>query len=240
MEIRGRRRCKSCGTRWSYYETGSVSCPECGSRHSVGIDEERAVHTATAATLDLAPIRADVDTEPLRRLAERGNERAREFTRGYGFIDAGELVGLDETYLAAMELRYASAELSRRLDIGDRAERYFFDLLRADEGKRPDPDAVPRSMRSTRGMAYADAVEEYRSDLRTYAAEAEAEHSDGAVDGILERMSTHVRRIRALEGDVEPAVSDRLVAVARDVGRYLFEGDEEALAAAETGLDALS
>ncbi|WP_299237154.1 DUF7117 family protein [Natronomonas sp.] len=238
MEIRGRRRCKSCGTRWSYYETGSVSCPDCGSRHSVGIDEERVVHTATAATLDLAPIRADVDAEPLRRLAERGNERGREFTRGYGFIDAGELVGLDETYLAAMELRYASAELSRRMDVGDRAEQYFLSLLRADEGKRPDPDAVPRSMWSTRGMAYADAVEEYRSDLRTYA--AEGERPDAAIDGVIERMSTHVRRIRALDGDVEPAVSGRLVAVARDIGRYLSEGDEEALAAAEAGLDALA
>ena len=75
MKIRGRRECKACGTQWSYYETGEISCPSCGSRHSVGTDDERTLHTATSATLDLTPLRGSVDSEPLDRLADRANQR---------------------------------------------------------------------------------------------------------------------------------------------------------------------
>jgi DNA-directed RNA polymerase subunit RPC12/RpoP len=32
MKIRGERECTDCGTRWSYYDTASVECPQCGSR----------------------------------------------------------------------------------------------------------------------------------------------------------------------------------------------------------------
>ncbi|MXR22522.1 endonuclease Q family protein, partial [Halobacterium bonnevillei] len=53
MDVRGERECKSCGTRWSYFETGSVACPECGSVRSVGVGE-RSQHTDGNATLDLS------------------------------------------------------------------------------------------------------------------------------------------------------------------------------------------
>lgn len=236
MKIRGQRECKACGTRWSYYETGSVSCPSCGSLESVGRDEERSLHTATASTLDLTPIRRDVDSEPLRRLAERASDRAREYTRGFGFIHDGQLRTLDETYLASMELQHVASELARRMETNDDEEWYFTELLRADEGKRPDASDVPRSMRSMRGLAYANAVREYRSDVRTYL----GEHPDPAVTNALERLSSHVKRIRALEGDVDSRVSERLVVIARDIGRYLSEGDESALVRAEERLDSLA
>jgi uncharacterized Zn finger protein (UPF0148 family) len=234
MKVRGQRECKACGTRWSYYDSGSVSCPACGSLHSVGTDNERSLHTATADTLDLTPVRRKLDSEPLRRLTERASDRVRGFTRGYGFIDGGKLCELDETYLAAMELRYVARELTRRMDIGENEERYFTSLLRADEGIRPPPEDVPRSMRAMRGLAYANAVEEYRSDLRTYL----KEHPDAAVDEVIERLSSHVKRIRALDGDVDPDEAERLVAAARAIGRYLADNDERALFEAEERLDA--
>lgn len=235
MRIRGQRRCKRCETRWSYYETGSVSCPSCGSHHSVGTDDERALHTATAASLDLTQLRGAVDSESLDRLAARAADDAGEFTRGYGFVDAGRLQPLDETYLAAMELRHAAAELGRRIEVSDDEEWYFIELLRADEGVRPAPDDVPESMRAMRGLAYANAVREYRSDLRTYL----EENPDPTVDGVSERLSAHVRRIRALDGDVQPRAAEALVTAARAVGRYLADGEEGELAEAEARLRSL-
>jgi uncharacterized Zn finger protein (UPF0148 family) len=235
MKVRGRRECRECGARWSYYDTGEVACPECGSLHSVGVEEERSLHTATAATLDLAPVRNAVDDEPLRRVAERAADRCREFTRGYGFVDAGELRPLDDTYLAAMELRHVAGERARRMDVTDDEEWYFTELLRADEGARPDPESVPSSLRALRGLAYANAVREYRSDLRTYI----DEHPDPAAGGAVERLGDHVKRVLALDGDVPTREAETLVTVARDVGRYLAEGDESALAEAQNRLDGL-
>ncbi len=235
MEIRGRRECKACGTQWSYYETGAISCPACGSAHSVGTDDERTTHTATAATLDLTPIRNDLDSEPIDRLAARTSERTRAFTRGYGFIDAGRLVRIDDTYLAAMELKHVAAELSRRIDVSEEEEWYFTELLRADERVRPSTDVVPESLRDMRGLAYADAVEEYRSDVRTYLKKS----PDPTITDTLERLSTHLKRIRALDGDVPPQESETLVGAAREVGRYLADGEEGELAAAEERLDSL-
>ncbi|MCQ4332463.1 TFIIB-type zinc ribbon-containing protein [Natronomonas sp. F2-12] len=235
MKIRGRRECKACGKRWSYYETGSVSCPACGGIESVGTEDERSLHTATAATLDLTPVRRSVGSEPLRRLAERANDRARAFTRGYGFIDAGEFSEFDGTYLAAMELRSVAGELARRMETDDDEELYFTALLRADEGDRPSPEEVPDSMCGMRGLAYANAVGEYRSDLRRYL----REHPDPSVDGPLERLASHVKRIRALQGDVDPSESERLVTAARAVGRYVSGNEGGALVRAEELIDTL-
>lgn len=234
MKVRGRRECTDCGEVWSYYATGSVECPACGSLRSVGVDD-RSLHTASSSTLQLAPVRDAVDEEPVRRLAERAAERCREFTRGYGFIDAGELTTLGDTYLAALELRFVGTELARRMDVDDDETRYFYALLKADEGERPDTGDVPRSLRDARGLAYAEAVSAYRSDLRTYL----DEHPDATVDRPLERLGDHVRRVRALDGDVAPREAETLVEAARDLGRYLSEDDEAALAEAETRLDRL-
>lgn len=235
MKVRGRRECKACRTTWSYYETDDISCPECGSLHSVGIDDERTLHTATAVTLDLTSVRAMVDAEPLRRLAQRAGDTVLPFTRGYGFIHTGQLQPLDDTYLAAMELRYVAGELGRRLNVSDDEGWYFTKLLQADEGHRPGPEDVPQSMRSARGLAYANAVREYRSDLQTYL----DEYPDAAVNSPSERLSNHVRRIRALDGDVAPRTANSMVSAARALGRYVIEDDEAALALAEEHLNAL-
>lgn len=236
MKVRGQRECKECGTRWSYYETGEVACPNCGSLHSVGIDEDRSLHTAAPKTLDLTPIRNDIDDAPVRRLAERATERTKEYTAGYGFIDAGTLQPLDDTYLAAMELRHVAGELARKTSATDDEEWYFTKLLKADEGERPDPEEVPDSLRALSGLAYANAVEEYRSDLRTYL----DEHPDPAVRRVMERLADHAKRVRALDGDVPPREAETVVAATRDIGRYLTEGDESALAQAESRLDSLA
>ncbi|MFO7925429.1 MAG: DUF7117 family protein [Halobacteriota archaeon] len=235
MKIRGRRECKACGTQWSYYDTGEVFCPSCGSHHSVGTGDARTLHTATTATLDLTPLRGSVDSEPIDRLADRANDRARAFTRGYGFIDAGRLQPLDDTYLATMELKHVAASLRRRLTVPDDEGWYFSTLFRADEGERPNAEAVPQSLRAIRGLAYANAVREYHADLRTYV----QEHPDEAVEGVLARLATHIKRIRALEGDVPPREAETLVSAARALGRYLIEGDEGELALAEERLDSL-
>lgn len=236
MKVRGHRECKACGARWSYFDTGDAACPECGSLYSVGVDEERALHTATAGTLDLTPVRGAVDGASLRRVAAEAAERCREFTRGYGFIDGGDLRPLDDTYLAAMELLHVARELDRRLEVGDAEELYFTELLRADEGVRLDPDAVPENLRDMRGLAYAAAVDEYRSDLRTYL----DEHPDAPAERVLGRIGEHGKRIRALDGAVPPRDSETLVAAVRDVARYLIEDDEAALTEAESRLDRLA
>ena len=78
MRIRGERECKDCGTRWSYYETGTPSCPDCGSLRSVGVGE-RTQHTAGTAALDLSPARNYLDDGEggLRAAAERAAAEAR-------------------------------------------------------------------------------------------------------------------------------------------------------------------
>lgn len=236
MKIRGERECQDCGTRWAYYETGSVACPSCGSLRSVGVEDERTLHTAGPRSLDLTPARERLDAgEPLRRVAETAAELTREFTRGYGFVDAGELQPLDDRYLSAMELRHVAGDLSRQRAVGDDEEYHLLTLLRGDVGERPAPAAVPESLRAARGLAYATAVETYRSDLRQYL----DEHPDAMVGEVLGPLGEHVKRVQALDGDVPPAEAEALVRVARDLRRYLVEDDETALLEAENRLEGL-
>ena len=235
MKVRGRRECEACGARWSYFDTGEVTCPDCGSLHSVGLDDERALHTASTATLDLAPVRSELEHASLSDLAADAADRCRSFTRGYGFIDGGTLQPLDDTYLAAMELRHVGSELDRRLEVDRDEELYLTGLLQADVGERPPPAEVPESLRSMRGLAYANAVREYRSDLRTYL----EERPDPAAGRLLRRVAEHAKRVRALDGDVPPRDAESLVAAIRSVSRSITDDDEAALAEAETRLDGL-
>jgi len=233
MKIRGERECQACGTRWSYYETGSVACPNCGSVRSVGLDDPTE-HTAGTATLDLTEIRALVDEEPIADVAEAAAERCREYVRQSGFVSGGELRPLDDTYLAAVELRVAGQEVARAMRLTDDEEYYFLELLRgADAGERPSADEVPESLRAVRGLAYARAVDAYRSDLRRYL----DDNPDGTVGSLLTTLRDHQKRIEALDGDVSPRTAGELVYVVRAVGRALADDDETALAEAQRRLD---
>ena len=238
MEIRGERECKSCGTRWSYYETGSVECPQCGGLRSVGVDD-RTEHTAGADDLDLSGIRNTADEASLREAAREAKPILRRFVHRSGFVEAGELRPLSDTDLAARELLHVADLVARGLTLSDDEEFYFLELLRgADAGERPEPDEVPASMREARGLAYGDAVRDYRRELLDRMDDG-AVAADPALRSVVERIGDHVKRIRALEGDVAPEEAERLVAAMRDAATYALEGDETALATAIDRLDRL-
>ncbi|MFC6721255.1 DUF7117 family protein [Halobacteriaceae archaeon SHR40] len=232
MDIRGERECADCGQRWSYYETGEISCPECGSTQSVGVGE-RKTHTAGTASLDLTAIKGAIDDEPLEMLAEQASDQCRAYIKTVGFIHADELQPLSEEYLAACELRRVGATLSRVMQIDDSEELYFLELLRgADTGDRPGPDAVPAGLHPERGLAVAAATNAYLSDLRQFLDDREQ-----SVDSVLSAITAHRKRVEALDGDVDPREAEQLVRAIRDLGTYLREDDETALARALDRLD---
>lgn len=236
MEIRGNRECRDCGARWSYYETASVTCPDCGSVDSRGLDDERTLHTAGPVELDLTEVRAGVDELPVRELAREAKDESRSFVRRYGFVRGGRLQPLSDTYLAAQELSYVADALARSLAPDDREQLYFLELLgSADRGKRPPPAAVPPTLRAARGRAVADAVEAYRREVRRWL----DENPHPEVRGLLARVHDHERRLHALDGDVDPGTADRLLAAVREIASYLRDGSEDALDSAHGRLDGL-
>ena len=177
MKVRGERECQSCGTRWSYYETGSVACPSCGDLRSVGVDA-RTAHTDTSASLDLSAHRKRFGDAP-ETLPRSGTDELqsdlREYCRKRGFIDGGRLAPLGETYLAARELLEAVDCFERLRDPTDADREYLLALLAgADDGDRPPADEVPTALREARGMAAVRAVEAYRSDALDFLDELEA------------------------------------------------------------------
>jgi hypothetical protein len=234
MDVRGERECKSCGERWSYYETGSVECPACGSMRSVGVGE-RSQHTDGNATLDLTEARRAAADGDLRGALDPAVDACRDYCQARGFVSAGNLLDLDDTYLAAQELRRAGVLLGDALRVGDEEEHYVLALLRgAEDGQRPTPEDVPESLQGVRGLAYAAAVDHYRSDLRSFC--------DGDVPeperGLLERLREHGKRVQALDGEVDPDDAERLAAAARAIADSL-RGDEAAVERARTHLERL-
>ncbi|UPM43526.1 DUF7117 family protein [Halocatena salina] len=234
MKIRGQRECRECGTRWSYYETGDVSCPDCDSLRSRGLDE-RTKHTDAPTALDLSPARSLVEEEGISEALQDATERCRTYITHIGFIHAGELTPLSETYLAATELVYSARELRRSMRIDDDTELYLLSLLKgADEGNRPDPEVVPKSMQTARGLASAAAVDDYRQAFNWYL----DEHPDQQAAAVLQTVSEHVRRIEALDGDVDPMVAERLVASVRDLRKHVCTG-ADTLTTAQSRLEEL-
>ena len=235
MKIRGERECTECGTRWSYYETGSVDCPGCGSLRSVGTDD-RTEHTDLRVSFDLTPVRTEIDEISTSDLADRARERCRGYVTRRGFVRGGELRELDDTYLAAAELVHVADVVSRSRRLDEREELYFLSLLRgADCGERPAVDEVPRSLRAARGIAYTESVDEYRRDVRTW---MEGRAFTAVERSCFERLGDHVTRLRMLDGDVDPQVAERLVEVTRDLADGLA-GDEDALVRARERMDGL-
>lgn len=240
MEIRGTRECKRCGTRWSYYDTGSISCPDCGSVHSVGVDDERALHTDAPVEFDLTPVRSLIDEVPQDELADTLTDTAREYVRQRGFINGGELTQLDDTYLAATEAANAADCLGRSLAPTDDEQWYVFELLRtADSGERIPPHEVPESVREARGLAYASAVDTYRREASRWLDASDDPPGEPFASGPLESLADHVKRIEALQGNVSPETAETLVEAARGLGAYLRADDPDGLAECRDRLDRL-
>jgi predicted nucleic acid-binding Zn-ribbon protein len=237
MRVRGERECRDCGTRWSYYESGSIECPDCGSIRSRGVAEQRQLHTAGAATLDLDVVRQTVEERPLQETVAAAKEAAREYVRQDGFVRGGDLLALDDVHLAARELVHVADLVGRSTALSDGAARYLLALLRgADAGERPDPETVPVAMRSARGLAAAEGVRAYRRELRDWL----EEHPHPAVREPLGRLDQHGKRLEALQGEVPPAAAERLVAATRDLSEYLRAGEDDALARATDRLDRMA
>jgi uncharacterized Zn ribbon protein len=237
MRIRGRRRCRDCGHEWSYFDTGSVACPDCGSLRSVGTDDRRR-HTDAAVTLDLSPHRAAVgDDTAIVDVADDLKTTLREYVRRRGFVRGGDLRTVDDTLLAAAALLHAVDVFERLRGTPDDSVRlYLLELLSgADAGDRPDPAAVPEAMVDARGLAYAEVLDRFCSDLGTWL----DDNPDPAAGRVRERLDTHVRRVNAVYGDVSPAESETLVRAARELVTYLVDDDEAALATAEDRLAGL-
>jgi hypothetical protein len=222
MRVRGERECRDCGTRWSYYETGAIECPDCGSVRSLGVDERRQVHTAGSASLDLTEVREAVDDQHLSEVVAAAKERCRAYLRQDGFVRGGDLLALDDGHLAARELVHVADLVGRERTLDDDAEWYLLALLRgADAGERPAHGEVPDGLRTARGLAAAEGVRTYRRELLEWL----DEHPHPAVREPLGRLDQHGKRVEALQGDVPPREAERLVAVARDLHRHLRDGD---------------
>jgi uncharacterized Zn finger protein (UPF0148 family) len=240
MEIRGERECTECGTRWSYYETGAVECPACGSLQSVGVEEERALHTTTPATFDLTEARIAWDERALDEAVEVVKSACREFARGNGFVHAGDLVALDGRRVAARELEHAMDVVGRSRSVNEDEEYYVLSLLRgADRGERPGPEDVPASMRVARGLATASVVERYRRDVREWLQATDRELVPAATD-VLSGLESHQKRVQALQGDVAAGDADALYEAMRGLNAYLRDDDENAVVDATERLRRLS
>jgi len=232
MKSRGARECKSCGSQWSYYETGSIECPECGSLRSVGVDD-RSEHTDSPVSLDLSPVVERLDQDSLESVATDAAERCQAYVRERGFIDAGDLKPLDATYVAAVELRYVAAEIARSLRVSDDEELFFLSLLRgAEAGERPPTAEIPDSFAAVRGLATAAIVDAYRRDLARYL----DDHPDQSARRTLGKLVDHKKRIEALDGGVPVGTSETVLQALTDLSHSVALGDETALAAAQERL----
>ncbi|WP_323676517.1 TFIIB-type zinc ribbon-containing protein [Halorubellus sp. PRR65] len=241
MEIRGERECSDCGTRWSYYDTGAVECPDCGSLRSVGVDEDRALHTTTPAEFDLTDARTAWDDAPEDEAVDVVKAACREFVRGNGFVHAGDLVAFDGRRLAARELANAVDVVgrTRSFENPEDVEYYVLSLLRgADTGDRPPAADVPPAMRAARGLATADLVERYRRDVRDWL-DATDRTLVPAANDVLTGLESHQKRVQALQGDVDPRHADSLYAAARGLNEYYRTGDESAVVEAADRLRSL-
>ena len=237
MRIRGNRRCEDCGREWSYFDTGRVACPDCGSLQSVGIGD-REQHTDSAVELDLSKYRSALDDDfDLDAVTDELKTTLRDYIRQRGFVSGGALEPVGDTVLAAAELLHAVDVAERSRGTPDNAvQLYLIDLLRgADAGDRPVPESVPESMTDARGLAYAEVLDRFCTDLRTWL----DDHPDPAAGRARETLDTHVRRIQAVYGEVPPGEVETLVRAAREIVTSLTTDDEAALARARERLSGL-
>lgn len=234
MKLRGHRECTDCGTRWSYFETGEITCPDCDNPTSVAVSDP-AEHTAGQGSLDLTPILADIDSLSISELAARTVERTRPSIASAGFVHTGELQSLADRHLVVTELHRVASTLDRRRQVSDAEAAYFLTLLRgATDGQRPDPSDVPESLHPDRALAISGAVETYCSDIRRFLGQTDR---DRDITRALSTIRAHRKRIDALDGAVDPSTAERLVRATRDLSSALREDDETALARVSTRFD---
>lgn len=240
MKIRGTRECQSCGTVWSYYETGAIECPNCGSLKSVGTDEDRKRHTDSPVELDLDPALRLLADDRIEAAIEEIEPRVREYTRRRGFIAGGALQPIDATYLGAWELRHAIDLIEHRArptgqaDLDEFEQLYVLELVQAtDAGERLPIDRVPESMSEARGAACTDAVSTYREGLTTWL----DDNPDSEARRTVGSLRDHLRRAEALDGEIAIDLAEEFVTIAEELFAYLIHDDEDALASARDRLD---
>ena len=217
MDIRGQRVCQACDTEWSYYETGSVACPNCGSLRSVGRDEERKHHTDTPATLPLASFRAQIAEEPVSAYADELKTVLREYTRKRGFINGGELRPLDDRYLTARTLLHTVDSLTRRREPSADAELYLVSLYKtlAADAAETTSDGDPVDSGGSDADSVVDAVDAELTDR---------EAAGGDLDLTAVQVPSELRAAWGL------AVADAVAAYCRDLRTWLDDSPDAAAA----------
>jgi hypothetical protein len=229
MQFTGHRRCKQCASEWSYFETGSVSCPECGAIKSTGIGGPEP-HTAQHTSLELAPY-WEVTDEEVRIESDKIRRAVTEFLSEYGFIKGGDFLPLHDEVLAAGELRHAAYRYNTLGDPSEEVEHYLLGLLRAVMGESR-PTSPPDVLKQARGRGTADILEQFLRDMRQWTQARAATE----LMPIRESFRTHLHRIQALEGDVDPVVLSRLIQSARAVQQYIAREDQQSLSKARDHL----
>jgi hypothetical protein len=252
MEIRGQRQCSECGQEWSYFDTGQVACPACGSLKSVGRGQ-RETHTDSAVELDLSNHQQALDSETdITTITDDLTTTLRDYIRQRGFLNGGTLQAPDETLLSAAELLHAVDVLDRRRRPTDETRLYVTKLLAGtDDGYRPTPDSVPTSMTAARGLAYTEILSRFHQDFGKWLSEESSimsvstegttatRDSELSVSQLRERFRTYLTRSEALQGDIPVETSEIFLTVARKLHEGAVNDDIDALEIARTELDSV-
>ncbi len=213
MDVQGERECLDCGERWSYWDTRTVECPECGSPRSRGVgDGARPEEEFTAEDLD--------DTD-LAATLENAEEAARSYTTKKRFVVAGDLRPPDPVYVMATEVKHLAAEHAVR-DEGftDDEREYAVALVTGlEEGEPPHPDERPESLDAVHERAVADVVEDYGGEVVKWARDRDLDDTDVMRD--VEDARQVAKQVKATEGEEGDAVE--ALRTLRDV----YEGFEE-------------
>lgn len=195
MEIRGKRRCLDCEATWNYFETGGVSCPECGSIRSEATSGEE--KDTSGPGLDTSDLIGKFGSDFREALGEAA-DRCRSYVSRQGFIEAGDLRPPEARYVMAAEI--VEIEGLPGLEFGDGERRYVVDLVRGLRTGDP-PDERPESLDAAHNLALARTAEKYIRDLRRY-----ARSEDVDMPRVVEEAREAVKRTQATEGEEDDAV----------------------------------
>jgi hypothetical protein len=197
MEIRGKRECLDCGETWSYFDTREPACPECGSLRSRAVEDADEDTGGAVETGDLLTRFGGEFEEAL----EEAEERCREYTSRAGFVEGGELLPPEPTYVMACEVKHVAAEFVGAREPTDDERAYVVALVEGvEKGKPPSPDERPASLDAAHNRAIAETVEEYAKEISSYL------RSVGKTDGRVEEARDLAKRTQATDGEADDAV----------------------------------